>query len=186
MTAMASTKPSAQREVTITPIFDATRSLVFKLWTEPEHMAQRWGPKGFTNPVCELDARPGGAIRIHMRAPDGTVHPMSGTFREVIEPERLVFSAVAEDLEGNPLLEALTTVTFAAKDAAGQVFHTYSSYARGGDLLLGAFNWLDLTPKGRNESGIMSWVRLHDEYDTNGADADACCHSGARAAPSLR
>jgi Bacterial protein of unknown function (DUF899) len=45
---------------------------------------------------------------------------------------------------------------------------------------LGAFNWLDLTPKGRNESGIMSWARLHDEYDTNGADA--CCHSGARRA----
>jgi uncharacterized protein YndB with AHSA1/START domain len=113
MTAIASTKPSAQREVTITRTFDATRSLVFKLWTEPEHMAQWWGPKDFTNPVCELDARPGGSIRIHMRAPDGTVHPMSGTFREVVEPERLVFSAVAEDLEGNSLLEALTTVTFA-------------------------------------------------------------------------
>lgn len=113
MTAIASTKPSAQREVTITRTFDATRSLVFKLWTEPGHMAQWWGPKGFTNPVCELDARPGGTIRIHMRAPEGTVYPMSGTFREVVEPERLVFSAVAEDLEGNPLLEALTTVTFA-------------------------------------------------------------------------
>jgi uncharacterized protein YndB with AHSA1/START domain len=113
MTAIASTKPSAQREVTLTRTFDATRRMVFKLWTEPEHMAQWWGPKGFTNPVCELDARPGGAIRIHMRAPDGTVYPMSGTFREVVEPERLVFSAIAEDLEGNPLLEALTTVTFA-------------------------------------------------------------------------
>jgi uncharacterized protein YndB with AHSA1/START domain len=113
MIAIASTKPSAQREVTLTRTFDATRRMVFKLWTEPEHMAQWWGPKGFTNPVCELDARPGGAIRIHMRAPDGTVYPMSGTFREVVEPERLVFSAIAEDLEGNPLLEALTTVTFA-------------------------------------------------------------------------
>jgi predicted dithiol-disulfide oxidoreductase (DUF899 family) len=61
-----------------------------------------------------------------------------------------------------------------AKDEAGQVFHTYSSYARGGELLLGALNWLDLTPKGRNETGTMSWVRLHDEYDQG---AHACCHA---------
>jgi predicted dithiol-disulfide oxidoreductase (DUF899 family) len=52
-----------------------------------------------------------------------------------------------------------------AKDELGQLYHTYSTYARGGELLLGAFNWLDLTPKGRNEDGIMSWVRLHDEYE---------------------
>lgn len=51
------------------------------------------------------------------------------------------------------------------KDEDGDVFHSYSTYQRGSELLMGAFNWLDLTPKGRNESdGIMSWVRLHDEY----------------------
>lgn len=51
-----------------------------------------------------------------------------------------------------------------AKDAAGAIFHTYSTYHRGTELLMGAFNWLDLVPKGRNEAGTMSWVRLHDEY----------------------
>ncbi|SDM26162.1 Predicted dithiol-disulfide oxidoreductase, DUF899 family [Modicisalibacter muralis] len=51
------------------------------------------------------------------------------------------------------------------KDAAGDVFHTYSSYARGGDILLGAHNYLDLTPKGRNERGTMDWVRHHDRYE---------------------
>ncbi len=50
------------------------------------------------------------------------------------------------------------------KDPSGAVFHTYSAYARGCELLVGAFNWLDLAPKGRNETEIMSWVRLHDEY----------------------
>jgi predicted dithiol-disulfide oxidoreductase (DUF899 family) len=64
-----------------------------------------------------------------------------------------------------------------AKDEAGEVFHTYSTYTRGGEILLGALNWLDLTPKGRNETGIMSWVRLHDEYDGSRGGADACCHS---------
>ena len=106
-----SAKPP-EREVIITRVFNAPRRLVFKMWTDPRHMAQWWGPHGFTNPVCKLDARPGGAILIHMRGPDGTVYPMTGTFREIVEPERLVFIAVAEDLQGNPLLEALTVVTF--------------------------------------------------------------------------
>jgi predicted dithiol-disulfide oxidoreductase (DUF899 family) len=64
-----------------------------------------------------------------------------------------------------------------ARDDAGQVFHTYSAYARGPELLLGAFNWLDLTPKGRNETGTMSWVRLHDEYDQRPANSGDCCHA---------
>ena len=51
-----------------------------------------------------------------------------------------------------------------ARDAKGDIFHTYSTYHRGTELLMGAFNWLDLAPKGRNEDGIMSWVKLHDEY----------------------
>lgn len=52
-----------------------------------------------------------------------------------------------------------------AKGRDGEIFHTYSTYHRGNELLMGAFNWLDLTPKGRNETGgTMSWVRLHDEY----------------------
>ncbi len=102
----------ARRVVLITRIFDAPRPLAFKVWTDPKHVAMWWGPRGFTNPVCEWDARPGGAIRVHMRAPDGYEHPMSGTFVEVVEPERLVFTVVAEDKEGKPLLQGLTVVTF--------------------------------------------------------------------------
>ncbi len=102
-----------EREVVITRVFDAPRALVFKMWTDPKHMAQWWGPKGFTNPVCEVDARPGGALRIVMRAPDGAEYPMKGIFQEVVAPERLVFTNIAVDREGNHLLEGLTTVTFA-------------------------------------------------------------------------
>jgi predicted dithiol-disulfide oxidoreductase (DUF899 family) len=53
-----------------------------------------------------------------------------------------------------------------ARDDAGTVFHTYSSYARGNEEVIGAFIYLDITPKGRNEKEIMDWVRRHDEYDT--------------------
>ena len=107
------TKGPAEREVVITRILDAPRSLVFKAWTDPKHVAQWWGPHGFTTPVCELDVRPGGAIRIHMRGPDGTVYPMTGVYQEIVEPERLVFTGAALDEEGNPLFEVLNTVTLA-------------------------------------------------------------------------
>ena len=102
-----------EQELVLTRVLDAPRELVFKAWTDPKRVAQWWGPQGFTNPVCELDARPGGAIRIHMRGPDGTVYPMTGVYREVVEPERLVFTSAALDEKGHPLFEVLTTVTFA-------------------------------------------------------------------------
>ncbi len=61
------------------------------------------------------------------------------------------------------------------KDAEGNVFHTYSSYARGNEEVIGAFVYLDITPKGRNETQIMDWVRRHDEYES-WQPAAHCCH----------
>jgi uncharacterized protein YndB with AHSA1/START domain len=91
--------------------------MVFKAWTHPGHLANWWGPEGFTNPVCKLDLRPGGTIYIEMEGPDGTVYPMGGTFREIIEPERLVFVSTAiPDEDGLPQLEALNTVTFESQN----------------------------------------------------------------------
>jgi uncharacterized protein YndB with AHSA1/START domain len=115
VTASIQPKLPNERTMTITRIFDAPRELVFRMWTEPEHMAEWWGPQCFTNPVCELDARPGGKILIHMRGPDGVVYPMTGIFREVVAPKLIVFTAFAEDIDGNRLLESLTTVTFEAQ-----------------------------------------------------------------------
>jgi uncharacterized protein YndB with AHSA1/START domain len=113
MTAAERNRVLAEREVTITRVFDAPRALVFRAWTDAEQLAQWWGPKGFTNPICEIDARVGGAIRIHMRAPDGSVYPMKGEILELISPERLVFTNIAVDEAGNHIIEGLTTVTFA-------------------------------------------------------------------------
>ena len=100
------------REIVITRVLDAPREVVFQAWTDAERLKQWWGPDGFTNPVCELDPRPGGAIRIDMRAPDGVIYPMTGVVQEIVAPERLVFTSQAMDEAGNPLLEALHTVTF--------------------------------------------------------------------------
>jgi uncharacterized protein YndB with AHSA1/START domain len=120
---------ASERTVVITRVFDAPRELVFKAWTEATQLAQWWGPKGFTNPVCDVDARVGGTLRIVMRAPDGAEHPMTGVFREVIAPARLVFTNVAVDRDGKPLLEGLTTVTFA--EQGGKTKLTLESRAVG-------------------------------------------------------
>ncbi len=70
-----------------------------------------------------------------------------------------------------------------SKDAAGSIFHTYSSFGRGLDMMIGAYNWLDIAPKGRDEEGLpapMAWVRHHDKYAPStplkAADADCCQH----------
>jgi len=76
-------------------------------------MAQWFGPRGFTNPVCELDVRAGGSLRIVVRGLDGSDYPMKGVFREDVPLERLVFTNIAVDKEGKYLLEGETTVTFA-------------------------------------------------------------------------
>lgn len=100
-------------DLVIDRVFDAPRDLVFRAWTDPKQLAKWWGPAGFTNPVCEVNARPQGAIRIDMRAPDGMTFPMKGTFHEVVAPERLVFTTIgAEDPQGRPLLETFNVVTF--------------------------------------------------------------------------
>lgn len=111
---MADTTPvTTGQTVVIEREFDAPRELVFRAWTDQEQVKQWWGPHHFTNPRCEVDARPGGAIHIDMQGPDGVVNPMTGEFLEVEEPSRLVFiSRAFEDEDGNWALEVRSTVTF--------------------------------------------------------------------------
>ncbi|HEX3938358.1 MAG TPA: SRPBCC domain-containing protein [Xanthobacteraceae bacterium] len=117
-----------EREVTITRLFEAPRALVFKAWTDAAQLAQWWGPKDFTNPVCEFEARVGGKIRVHMRAPDGTVYPMKGEIREIVPPERLAFTNIAVDEAGRHLLEGFTTVTFTEENGKTKmILHTRAS-----------------------------------------------------------
>ena len=104
---------SAERELLITRVFNAHRSLVFKAWTEPQHLVHWWGPQGFTLPSCTMDLRPGGTYRICMRSPEGVDHWLQGIYREIMEPERLVFTYAFEDATGKPGHETLVTVTFA-------------------------------------------------------------------------
>lgn len=113
---MATRKGAAEntdRELIIIRIFDAPRSLVFKAWTEPEHL-ERWqgAPQGFTVTAHRVDRRPGGAYRVCMRSQDGVDYWLQGVYREIEKPERLVFTHVWLDAEGKPGKETLVTMTF--------------------------------------------------------------------------
>lgn len=104
---------TVERELVVTRLIDAPRALVFKAWTRPEHIARWWGPQGFTTVGCEMDIRVGGRFRCGMRSPEGTDYWKVGIYRELVEPERVVFTFCWEDANGNPSHELLTTVTLA-------------------------------------------------------------------------
>lgn len=82
---------TADREIVSTRVFNAPRKLVWKAWTDPKHLAQWWGPKGFTNTFHEFDLRSGGVWRFVMHSPDGTDYPNRSVFVEIVKPERIVF-----------------------------------------------------------------------------------------------
>lgn len=102
-------------DMTIVRVIDAPRALVWKAWTEPQHLAQWFGPKDFTNPVCEADVRQGGTMRITMRSPDGTLYPMVAVYDEVVEPERLVWTTSVDHGE-DVSFEVRQVTTFAERD----------------------------------------------------------------------
>ena len=113
--------PIAEREVTITRVFDAPRALVFSMWTDAQHLAKWWGPHGFDNPRCEVDPRPGGKILIHMRAPDGGVHEMGGVYHEIVAHERIVFTSYVELPDGTRVVESHNTVRFKERGGKTEV-----------------------------------------------------------------
>jgi uncharacterized protein YndB with AHSA1/START domain len=105
--------PAVLPDAVIERVYDAPRRLVFKCWAEPERAARWWGPKGFTTIECRMDIRPGGTWRLGMRGDDGTEHWRRGVYREVVEPERLVFTFGREEPDGSLGPETLVTVTLA-------------------------------------------------------------------------
>lgn len=110
----------ADRVLLIRRVFDAPREMVFKAWTEPERMLKWWGPKDFTATSAEADLRPGGKWRVDMHSPDGQEYPSGGVYREIVEPQRLVFTFAWLD---EPRHETLVTITFA--DRGGKTELTF-------------------------------------------------------------
>jgi uncharacterized protein YndB with AHSA1/START domain len=105
---------TADREIVFTRLLDAPRELVFDVWTDPKHIANWWGPEGFTNTISEMDVRPGGVWRFVMRGPDGTEYPNKIVYDEIVRPEHIMYEhgADGDDDAGNFSVMA----TFAEQD----------------------------------------------------------------------
>lgn len=88
--------------------FDAPRELVFRAYTDPEVLAQWWGPHGYTTRVDELDPRPGGKWRFVQHDPDGNEFAFRGEYREVLPPERVVGTFEFEGMPGHIAVETMT------------------------------------------------------------------------------
>ena len=101
------TLPS-DREIVMTRLFDAPRELVFKAYTDPAMIPRWWGQRSATTVVDKMDLRPGGAWRFVQRGPDGSEFAFNGEYREIVPPERLVYTFEFEGMPGHILLETLT------------------------------------------------------------------------------
>jgi len=106
---MNPTEDSANLEIVSTRMFAAPRELVFEAFSNPDHLAHWWGPKGFTSTFSEFDLRPGGAWRFVMHGPDGVDYQNAKDFVEVVKPERIVFQHL------RPMHRFQMTMTFAER-----------------------------------------------------------------------
>lgn len=116
-------RPSG-RELVIQRLFDASRELVFRAWTQPELLMRWWGPRAFTTPFCKLDLRVGGGFHLCMRSADNQDMWVTGVYRDLVAPERIVCTDSFADADGNVVpasrygmpedipLEMLLTITF--------------------------------------------------------------------------
>ena len=110
---MASRLQPKERELVITRLLNAPRELVFKAWTDPKHAMRWWGPRDYPATHMQMDVRPGGTWRHCLTSKeDGRELWQHGVFREIVAPERLVFTFVWEE-DGERGMENIVTVTFA-------------------------------------------------------------------------
>jgi len=111
----------------IVRVFAAPRDKVFRAWSDPVELAKWFGPKGMTVPVCEMDVRAGGVFRACMRSADGDEHCVRGVYREVVAPQRIVFTWCWEqgELEG---LETLVTIELRDQGQATELVLTHQGF----------------------------------------------------------
>jgi uncharacterized protein YndB with AHSA1/START domain len=155
MNANPSTPNSEQREFVMDRLFDAPRELVFQVWSDPKHMAQWWGPKGWTLPVCTMDFRPGGIWHYCMQGPGGEEAWGKATYQEIVPPERIVYLDAFADADGNVIADAPTmviTVTFSNEQGKTRLT-SHVQFASAKDLQ-------ETLAMGMNEGMIETWDRL--------------------------
>ncbi len=131
----------AAREITLSRVFDAPRELVFDAWTDPKHVAEWWGPRGYTNTLIEMDVRTGGVWKFVMHGPDGTDWVSKADYIEVVRPERLIYMLGDED-EG---------------------FHVTVTFTEQGDKTLLSMRMLFSTAEEREQKVAFGAIPLGEE-----------------------
>jgi len=104
-----------EQEIVMERRFNAPRALMFQVFTQPEHLKRWWAPPPYTIPVCTIDLRPGGIWHYCMRSPEGQDHWARSVYREIVPPEKLVYTSTFADEYANPIEgipEHLATVIF--------------------------------------------------------------------------
>ncbi len=144
------------RRLEIEREFDAPRDLVWKMFADPYHLSRWWGPKGFTNPVVELDFREGGRWHHVMRGPDGRDYPADSVFIEIVPPERIVYrNAAATDavFGDNPPPSFLRVISFVAlaDNRTRLTLEAYFDTAANRDAVI---------RRGFREGTLESWAKL--------------------------
>jgi len=113
---LATEQTGSANEIVLSRVFAAPRELVWQAMTDPEHVVHWWGPNGFTTTIKRMDFRVGGVWKHVMHGPDGTDYPNSSVFREIVAPERVVYSH-GGGKKGGPGAHFVATWTFEAVDA---------------------------------------------------------------------
>lgn len=128
---------AAREEFVIERTFDVPRALMWKMWTDPAHLARWWGPKGFTVSHCKVDLRPGGIFHYGLRSPDGQEIWGKFVYREIVAPERMVYVVSFSDVDAgitvhplNPTWprQILSTTAFVEKNGKTTVTVRWSPF----------------------------------------------------------
>ena len=138
---------SAGQGLVITRIFDAPRELVWKAWTNCEHLKRWWGPEHFTAPACKIDLRVGGKYLFCMRSPQGQDYWSTGVYREIVAPSRLAYTDNFADAQGNVV--PASHYGLGRRVARRNAGYGYAGRPRGQD----AHDHAACRPSGRSDEG---------------------------------
>lgn len=141
----------SDREYEMKREFNAPRQLVFQAYTDPEHIPHWWGPRSTTTIVDQMDVRPGGNWRYIHRDPDGSENAFNGEYREVVPPERLVYTFEWEGMPGHVIVESL-----AFTEQGGKTTITSTS------LFASPEDFEGMMATGAESGAIETWERLDE------------------------
>ncbi len=150
---MTASQPSGTRDLVLSRVFNAPREIVWRAWTQPEHLMRWFAPEHFTTAAAKVELRPGGQFLYCMRSPEGAEYWGKGAYSEIVPPERLVYVDSFADENGNPVepkqyglspdypAETLVTVTLAEQGARTLLTLVHSGLPEGEGSNLTEAGW---------------------------------------------